>query len=76
MRAGDRVRLVRPAKDLEAGAEGKVLGFYREVAGENIAIAFDSGAVESVPVTFLQVLPAAAREKNRDRQGRENPYRW
>ena len=62
MRVGDHVRLVRPHRDLPLGAEGFVIGFYRQPRDELVAVRFD-GRNELVPIDSLVVDGAPTEEE-------------
>ena len=57
MVVGDRVRLINPHRDLPAGAEGVLVGFYRKPAGDEAAVLI-YGSYETIPPDSLQVVPS------------------
>ena len=59
LKVGDKVRLLEPYEGHPLHASGRVVGFYRRAAGEQIAVLFDSGQTTQVPVALLRVLPGA-----------------
>ena len=53
IKLGDVVRLTETHGGLEAGAEGRVLGFYRRPESEDVSVAFGDTSIV-VPRTVLE----------------------
>jgi hypothetical protein len=53
IKLGDVVRLTEPCGGLEAGAEGRVFGFYRRPDREEVSVAFGDRSIV-VPPTVLE----------------------
>lgn len=65
LRVGDTVRLAGAWASMEAGAEGRVIGFYRMSEGESVAISFRETSV-IVPAALIELTPTRSELAERD----------
>ena len=61
LKLGDVVRLTEACAGLEAGAEGRVFGFYRRPESEEVSVAFGDTSVVVVPSVLEPVSPSQHR---------------
>lgn len=62
MNAGDRVRVVSPVDEAEAGTEGVVIGFYRRPSGNAVAVSTGVGTIV-IPAETIEVVEACDFEQ-------------